>query len=424
MTTTHVVGAGLAGLAAAVSLARSGARVCLYEAAPRAGGRCRSYFEPALERTVDNGSHVILGANDATLAYVDAIGGRDALLEVAPATIPFLDLATGESWALRPNAGPLPWWIFASTRRATGTRAADYLALIPLLAARRDATVTELAAPGSAIFTRFVEPLATAIMNTPPDVAAARPLARVLRQTLLRGERACRPIMARNGLSDALVDPALALLARHGAVCRMNARVDRLDVADGEVVALTVAGERMAVESGDGVILATPPWASAGLVPGLQVPEQHCAIVNAHFRVAAPPHLANGVPLLALVNATAQWLIVRGDVVSVTVSAADALVDSDSEATLRQLWHETAKALRLSGPMPPARLIKEKRATIRQTPAAERLRPQPGTALRNLFLAGDWTATGLPATIEGAIRSGQAAAALARGRVARSAVAG
>ena len=78
---------------------------------------------------------------------------------------------------------------------------------------------------------------------------------------------------------------------------------------------------------------------------------------------------------LALVGATAQWLIVRGDVVSVTVSAADALIDSDSEATLRQLWHETAKALRLSGPMPPARLIKEKRATFRQTPAAERLRP-------------------------------------------------
>ena len=111
MTTTHVVGAGLAGLAAAVSLAQAGTRVCLYEAAPRAGGRCRSYFEPQLDCTIDNGSHVILGANDATLAYVDAIGSRDALLEVAPATIPFLDLATGDAWALRPNAGPLPWWI-------------------------------------------------------------------------------------------------------------------------------------------------------------------------------------------------------------------------------------------------------------------------------------------------------------------------
>ncbi len=414
MTTAHVVGAGLAGLAAAVSLARSGVRVCLYESAPRAGGRCRSYFEPLLGCTIDNGSHVILGANDATLAYVDAIGSRDALLEIAPATVPFLDLATGDAWALRPNAGPLPWWIFATSRRATGTRAADHLRLASFLAVGPDATVAALAAPGSAIFTRFVEPLATAIMNTPPHLAAARPLARVLWRTLMRGERACRPMMARNGLSVALVDPALALLARQGAVCRMNARVDRLDVADGRVAAVAVAGERITIGPGDSVVLATPPWISADLLPGLRVPEEHCAIVNAHFRLAAPPRLANGVPLLALVGATAQWLIVRGDVVSVTVSAADALIDHDTDATLRQLWHETAKALRLPGPMPPARLIKEKRATFRQTPAAERLRPPAGTALHNLFLAGDWTATGLPATIEGAVRSGHVAARLAR----------
>lgn len=414
MTTAHVVGAGLAGLAAAVSLAGAGTRVCLYESAPRAGGRCRSYFEPLLGCTIDNGSHVILGANDATLAYVDAIGSRDALLEIAPAAVPFLDLATGDSWTLRPNAGPLPWWIFAKDRRAAGTRATDYLALASILAAGPDATVAELAAPGSTIFTRFVEPLATAIMNTPPHLAAARPLAHVLRRTLMRGEHACRPMMARSGLSHALVDPALALLAEHGVVCRMNARVDSLDIVDGRIAALAIADERIALGPGDSVVLATPPWISAGLVPGLRVPEEHCAIVNAHFRLAAPPFLADGIPLLALVGATAQWLIARGDVVSVTISAADALIDDDAEATLRQLWHETAKALRLPGPMPPARLIKEKRATFRQTPAAERLRPPAGTVLRNLFLAGDWTATGLPATIEGAIRSGHVAAGLAR----------
>jgi hydroxysqualene dehydroxylase len=424
MTAAHVVGAGVAGLAAAVSLARSGMRVSLYEAAPRAGGRCRSYFEPLLGRTIDNGGHIILGANDATLAYVDAIGSRGELLEIAPATIPFLDLATGEAWALRPNAGMLPWWIFAPGRRAAGTHAGDYLALAALLAAGPDATVAERARPGGAMFARFVEPLATAIMNTPPHLAAARPLARVLRRTLLRGERACRPMMARNGLSQALVDPALALLARHDAACRMNARVDRLDLADGHVAAMAIAGERVVVGRGDVVILATPPWISAALIPGLRVPDQHCAIVNAHFRLPAPPLLANGIPLLALVGATAQWLIMRGDVVSVTVSAADALVERDTEATLEQLWHETAKALELSGSMPPARLIKEKRATFRQTPAAERVRPPARTKWHNLFLAGDWIDTGLPATIEGAIRSGQVAAGLARAASRWSASAG
>lgn len=413
MTTAHVVGAGLAGLAAAVRLARSGVRVCLYEAAPRAGGRCRSYLDPQLGRSLDNGGHVILGANAATLAYVDAIDSRGELVEVAPAAIPFLDLPTGERWTLRPNAGPLPWWIFSRDRRAAGTRASDYLGVARLLTAGRDATVAERAAPGSAIFTRLVDPLATAIMNTPPHLAAARPFARVLRRTLLRGERACRPIIARNGLSQALVDPALALLARHDAVCRMNARVDRLDFSAGEVAALAVGGERIALEQSDVVVLATPPWITAGLVPGLHVPDQHSAIVNAHFRLPAPPRLPDESPLLALTGAEAQWLIVRDDVVSVTVSAADDLVDRDAESALARLWHDTSKALQLGPAMPSARLIKEKRATIRQTPAAERLRPPVRTAHRNLFLAGDWTATGLPATIEGAIRSGEAAAALA-----------
>jgi hypothetical protein len=122
---------------------------------------------------------------------------------------------------------------------------------------------------------------------------------------------------------------------------------------------------------------------------------------------------------MALIGGRAQWLILRGDVVSVTVSAADAMINDDPEALLDALWHDTAKALHLDGPRPSARLIKERRATFRQTPAAERLRPAARTMWHNLFLAGDWTATGLPATIESAVRSGflaaAAAAAAARG---------
>jgi hypothetical protein len=160
------------------------------------------------------------------------------------------------------------------------------------------------------------------------------------------------------------------------------------------------------------VVLAAPPWIAAALLPGLTPPAEHCAIVNAHFRL--PLAVATDTPLLGLVGGSAQWLVLRDDVVSVTVSAADPLLDDDSEALLDRLWHDTAKALRIAGPRPPARLIKEKRATFRQTPRAESARPGPRTAWSNVVLAGDWTATGLPATIEGAIRSGAAAAAAIR----------
>jgi squalene-associated FAD-dependent desaturase len=410
MSAFHVIGAGLAGLSAAVRLAQAGRAVHLYEAAPRAGGRCRSYFEKQLDCTIDNGGHVILGANAATLAYVDTIGSRGELLEVVPARFPFVDLASGETWSLRPNAGPLPWWLLVPSRRMP-LGLADYGQLARLLAARPDQTVTDCVAPGSAVYRRFVEPLSTAVMNTPPEQAAARPLAEVLRATLLRGERACRPMLARRGLSFALVDPALAWLERHGARFRANARVDRFAFAGSHVGSLTIDGDAVELERGDAVVLATPPWIAADLVPGLAGPAEHCAIVNAHFRLPLP--VATDTPLLGLVGGCAQWLVLRNDVVSVTVSAADALLDDDSDVLLDRLWHDTAKALRLASPRPPARLIKEKRATFRQTPAAESARPGARTGWANLFLAGDWTATGLPATIEGAIRSGQTAAAAA-----------
>src|SRR5262245_29222423 len=113
MTRVHVIGAGLAGLSAALHLARRGIPVTLYEAAPQAGGRCRSFLDDRLGREIDNGGHVLLGANRDALDYLDLIGGRSAMTEIAPAAFPFLDLGTGETWAVRPNRGPIPWWILS-----------------------------------------------------------------------------------------------------------------------------------------------------------------------------------------------------------------------------------------------------------------------------------------------------------------------
>jgi squalene-associated FAD-dependent desaturase len=408
MSRVHVIGAGLAGLSASVRLVQAGREVHLYEAAPRAGGRCRSYFEPKLDCTIDNGGHVILGANAATLAYVETIGSSGELLEIAPARFPFIDLTTGDGWTLRPNAGPLPWWLLAPSRRVPGTTIGDYVGLARLLAAGADATVADRVPTGSGLYRTLIEPLAIAIMNAPPGEAAALPLATVLRATLMRGERSSRPMIARRGLSFALIDPALDWLKRHGASYRSNARLDHLCFAEDRVAGLRVAGADIAVAPDDVVVLAVPPRAAGTLIAGLCAPSEHAAIVNAHFRL--PQAVAADAPLLGLIGGSAHWLILRDDVVSVTVSAADAIIDDAPEQLLERLWADTAKALKLTGLQPPGRLIKEKRATFRQTPAAEACRPGAPTPYRNLFLAGDWTATGLPATIEGAIRSGLRAA--------------
>jgi hypothetical protein len=161
------------------------------------------------------------------------------------------------------------------------------------------------------------------------------------------------------------------------------------------------------------VVLAVPPWVATALLPDLTAPDAFEAILNIHFRVAADPGEAGFV---GLVGGTAEWVFVKPDHVSVTISAANRMVDRPAETIAAAVWPDVRTALGLEGEMPPYRVVKERRATFAATAVQERLRPGARTTLANLVLAGDWTATGLPATIEGAIRSGRNAAEALRGR--------
>lgn len=405
----HVIGAGLAGLAAAWRLAEDGYAVTLYEAAPQAGGRCRSFLDLPLDRVVDNGGHVLLGANTAALGLLRVTGGITAMTEIAPAAFPFHDLSTDEQWTLRPNAGPLPWWVFSPACRVPGSSAGDYFAALSLLRANADATVAGCL-PHSPLTERLWEPFAVAVMNAPPDEAAAAPLGRVLRGAFGRGERSCRAWIANAGLSAAFVDPTLKKLGERGAKFRSGWRLARIEMSGNAVAALVFDEERVVLEANERVVLAVPPSVAADLLPSLTVPEGSNAIVNAHYRLDGKVSLPGGKPLLGIIGGNAQWLIARDDIVSVTVSGADALVDRPTNDLLDLLWSDVGRVLGITTPRPAARLIKERRATFAQTPANQRRRPPAATRWRNLLLAGDWTDTGLPATIEGAVRSGLTAA--------------
>lgn len=407
----HVIGAGVAGLAAAVRLAQGGRKVVLHDSAGHAGGRCRSYFDAHLDRRIDNGNHLMLSGNWAIRDYLETVGAADSLTGPEDASFPFRDLRTGEIWTVMPDAGRVPWSVLFGPGRVPGTCLREYLRVRHLACAGAEDTVADcLAGPGT-LFEKFWEPLAVGVLNTPADMASARLLWPVVKETFGRGRAACRPLMARAGLSESFVDPALDYLAVKGAEVRFNNRLRGLDLGDGRLRALDFAGATVVLDPEDQAVLAVPAWAAADLVPGLNGPEGAHAIVNAHFRLPAPVPAAP--PLVGLVGGTAQWVFLRGDVASVTVSAADDLAAEANEAIAMRLWPEVRAALGLAnGPLPPWRIVKEKRATISQTPAEDRRRPQAKTAWCNLVLAGDWTATGLPATIEGSIRSGFRAAEL------------
>jgi hypothetical protein len=163
------------------------------------------------------------------------------------------------------------------------------------------------------------------------------------------------------------------------------------------------------LEPDDAVILAVPPYIASTLIPDLQVPTEFRAIVNAHFRIEPSPYQP---PILGLISSTTEWVFAFPGRVATTISAADRLLDTPREALARTIWSEVATATGLPPELPPWQIVRERRATFAATPEQDARRPDPNTRFNNLLLAGDWTNTGLPATIESAIRSGRRAADL------------
>jgi len=405
----HVVGAGLAGLAASVRLAAAGIAVVLHEAARQAGGRCRSYDDATLGCRIDNGNHLLIAGNTAAMEYLRAIGAAHTLVGPPEAAYPFLDLATGERWVMRPNAGRVPWWLLDRARRVPGTRALDYLRALRIAMAARDATITDVLDRRATIFRRLWQPLAVAALNTEVEHGSAALLGRVLRESFGRGGSACRPLVPRVGLSESLVEPALDRLRAGGAELRFGSRLRGIELDGERVTALAFDSGSEPLAPNAAVVLAVTAPVAARLVPGLEAPDEFRAIVNAHYRVAAP---AESPLFVGLVGGAAEWVFRKREVLSVTISAADRFIDTQADELAALLWRDVVRAYELRDATLPAwQIVKERRATFAATPAQLLRRPPAATRWANLALAGDWTATGLPATIEGAIRSGFAAAA-------------
>ncbi len=405
----HVVGAGLAGLSCAIKLAQAGRQVALYESARMAGGRCRSYYDSTLDLTIDNGNHLLLSGNAAARDYTARIGAADALVGPERCAFDFVDMRGGERWRLRPNASRLPWWIFVSSRRVPGTRPADYLGAARLLRAKEGATIGETMDCSGPLYERLWGPVLLSALNTEPREASATLAGAVLRETLAAGGAACRPMVAKDGLGPAFIDPALKKLRELGVDVRFGARLRGIDFAGDRAVRLNFGEESIELGEADSLVLAVPPWSAAELIPGLVAPDEFRAILNAHFKVPPP----EGQPaLLGMVGSLSEWLFAFHDRLSVTISGADRLMEEPAEDLARRIWAEVAAVSGLEPELPPWRIVKEKRATFAATPSQQARRPGATTQWRNLLIAGDWTATGLPATIEGSIRSGYRAAEL------------
>ena len=410
--TVHIIGAGISGLSAAVRLANANFNVRLHEATQQAGGRCRSYFDAATNLTIDNGNHLLLSGNRHAVAYARSIGTEAGLVGPKRAQFPFVDLTTGQRWQLDLGESRLPTWVFDEARRVPDTGLRDYLALLPLIWAAKSKLVGAAIPCEGTLYQRLVQPLLLAALNVDPPEGSAGLAGAVVRETLLAGGQACRPLIARDGLSAVLVEPAIKLLQDKGASIRFGHELREFAMSEGRVGELKFGDDALAVGAGEAVILAVPPRPAAALLPGLKTPTKFRAIVNAHFRFDPPKDMP---PLLGVVGGLVEWLFAFPQRLSVTISNGDRLVEMPREELARAIWRDICKAGGIEGEMPPWQIVRERRATFEATPEQNALRPGAVTSWKNLFLAGDWTDTGLPATIEGSVRSGNRAADLVLG---------
>jgi zeta-carotene desaturase len=447
MTTTYdaiVVGAGFAGLSAAVRLVREGARVLVLEARGRLGGRATAFSDRETGELVDNGQHVLLGCYHETWAFLREVGAESHVRIQPQLAVTMID-REGHRTRLDCSGMPAPLHLLAGLFDWSALSWADRWGALGMASAiriaRREADGDHrrhAASSGETVEAFLVrngqtprlremlwDPLALAALNQQPSVAAAPPFARVLGEMFGGDPRAAAIALPTRPLDVMYATPAREYIESQGGLVKTGAPAKVRIVAD-RVDAVTVGTQSW---TSPAVISAVPWFALPDLFEGNL--EGLAPLLDAAARTSACPIVTVNLwfdrPVLdeafiGLPGRTMQWAfdkrLVQGDAashVTMVSSGADNVVSMSNGDLIRLALSELTSAIpaAVAAQVVNATVVREPRATFSLAPG-QPPRPATTTAVRGLFLAGDWVDTGLPATIEGAVRSGHRAAEAAR----------
>lgn len=430
-----IIGGGFAGLAAGVELSERGFAVTVLERRNHLGGRAYSFTDTRTGDIVDNGQHLFMGCYTNTIDFLKKIHCLDKLKFQERTRIDFLDtehrFTTFDCPAL-----PAPFHVLAGLFRLQGLTLGDKLRALNLGKVLRGQaesngtlTVTEWLKKyhqSARIRERFWYPMAIATLNEDPEIASSRMLIKVIQEAFGAGREASAMGIASVGLSELYTEGARQFIESRGGKIRLLSHVKQLLVTDKKVVAIDLKnGQRLEAES---YISAVPP----NVLREILDDERRAGEFAYLERLKSAPIVSINLwfdrpvtdrEFIGLLGTRVQWLFnkdlinplkKRSNHIALVISAAHEYVSMTrnelvemARAELHQLIPESRKATLLH-----STIVKERDATLSHTVESDTLRPQARTTIANLILAGDWTATGLPATIESAVLSGRTAAAL------------
>jgi squalene-associated FAD-dependent desaturase len=441
-----IAGGGLSGLAAGVFLSRRGIPIVLCEQKPYAGGRAYSFRDPRSGETVDNGQHVLIAGYDATMRLLDVLGSRHLVRVQSTPRFLLHHPERGFCPVVLPHLPP-PFHLIAGILRSNLLRMADRMRLLRagIAAASADRsmerslgafTVQEwLHRTGQNEETTrsFWEPLAIAMMNEQCATASALVFVRSLRKAFFDHWRSAAFAVPQAGLSTLFADPAIDCMIKRGGKVLLGTGVARVLEAGGAATGVRL--EDGSVIESSAVILAVPSHrvrdllpdalGSQGFLAGIeQIPFSPILSLHLWF----PHDFMRHEDIVGIIGRRLQWIFNRRSIVPPSrgnspnvaegyvcgvISAAQKYVGLTNDQLLA-IALEDLRALygQIVSDPSSTLILREKRATFSSSPATEVLRPGARTPLPNLFLAGDWTATGYPATIEGAVVSAERCAAL------------
>jgi len=429
-----VLGGGFAGLSCAVALAQKGKKVLVLDKKPHLGGRAYSFEEGGLE--VDNGQHLFMGCYWETRKFLSAIGTHDRLDIYEDVVVDYAEAGGKRDRLACPSWLPAPLHLAAGLLGLKGVTLGEKLALLAFDRALKSmksgaipAAVESLTVRGwltglglSRNFqTRFFDPAAIGILNDSPDLASAAGFIQALRQMFLTGRDSSRFALARTGLSALYTDAARDFIEARGGKVISNAKAAALIEEGGRVRGIKT--DMDSVFAADHVVSTLPPWdlKKLTLPAALKGPWEQlkpAPIVGATFKIDKP---VMSERFLGMLNTETHWVFNKtliqsikedGQTLATVISGAHKHIGWSPEKILETAKRDLTACIPefSSAKIISSKVVKEPFATLSPVPGDEAKRPEPGTGMPGFSFAGDWTRTGLPATIESACLSGHKAA--------------